>query len=89
MTKIATILRLMLNSRVGANRFEAERIGDHCLHTTISTLANDYGLTFIRVWEQVPNRFGGKTRVVRYRLPTFERDRAAKLLDLLMKRSRQ
>lgn len=88
MTKIATILRLMLNCRHGANRFEAERIGDHCLHTTISTLTNDYGLTFIRAWEQVPNRFGGKTRVMRYSLPPFERFRAAQVLKLLMKRGR-
>jgi hypothetical protein len=85
MSKLATILRLLLGG-ASANRFEAERIGDHCLHSTISTLANSYGLTFIRKWEKVPNRFGGKTRVVRYSLAPFERDRAAKLLDLLIKR---
>ncbi len=88
LSKIARILAHLLTG-ASINRFEAERIGDHCLHTTISTLTNDYGLTFIRAWEQVPNRFGGKTRVKRYALPTFERDRAAKLLDLLMKRGRE
>lgn len=87
MTKIATILRLLLDGR-SINRFEVEHVGDHCLHSTISTLANDYGLTFARVWEQVPNRFGGQTRVIRYSLPTFERFRAAQVLNLLMKRGR-
>ncbi|SEJ34101.1 hypothetical protein SAMN05216201_107108 [Pseudomonas linyingensis] len=87
MTKIATILRLLLDGH-SINRFEVEHVGDHCLHSTISTLANDYGLTFARVWEQVPNRFGGKTRVIRYSLPTFERFRAAQVFKLLMKRGR-
>ena len=85
MSKLAAILRMLLNG-ISANRFEAERVGDHCLHSTISTLTNDYGLTFIRKWEKVPNRFGGKTRVRRYSLAPFERERAAKLLDLLIKR---
>lgn len=87
MTKIATILRLMLDGH-SINRFEVEHVGDHCLHSTISSLANDYGLIFTRTWEQVPNRFGGKTRVMRYSLPPFERFRAAQVLKLLMKRGR-
>jgi hypothetical protein len=85
MSKLTTILRVLLND-ISANRYEAERIGDHCLHSTICTLANDYGLTFIRKWEKVPNRFGSMTRVVRYSLAPFEGDRAAKLLDLLIER---
>jgi hypothetical protein len=87
MTKIATILSLLLDG-YSFNRFEVEPIGDHCLHSTISTLANDYGLTFVRTPEQVPNRFGGETRVVRYSLPPFERDLANKVFSMLKKRGR-
>lgn len=88
MTKTARILSHFL-AGLSINTFEAERLGDHSVNSTVSTLANDYGLTFIRTWEQVPNRFGGKTRVVRYRLPPFEFKRAMKVLDLMMKRSRK
>ncbi|WP_277053096.1 hypothetical protein [Zestomonas thermotolerans] len=82
MTKIATILRLMLDGH-SINRFEVEHVGDHCLHSTISSLANDYGLIFTRTWEQVPNRFGGKTRVMRYSLPPSQHKRARAVLVAL------
>lgn len=87
MTKIATILSFLLNG-YSFNRFEVEHLGDHCLHSTISTLANKYGLTFIRTPEQVPNRFGGETRVVRYSLPPFEYDRGHQVLSMLKKLGR-
>ena len=87
MTKIATILSLLLDG-YSFNRFEVEPMGDHCLHSTISTLANDYGLTFLRTPEQVPNRCGGETRVVRYSLSPFEHDRAHQVLSMLKKRGR-
>lgn len=87
MTKIATILSLLLDG-YSFNRFEVECYGDHCLHSTVSTLANDYGLSFIRTPEKVPNRFGGEARVVRYSLPPFERDRGNQVLSMLNKRGR-
>lgn len=49
------------------NRFEAEHFGDHCLHSTISSLRKQ-GYIFFDEWEEVPNRFGTTTRVKRYRL---------------------
>jgi hypothetical protein len=57
------------------NRFEAERVVfDHCLHTTVSSLALDYGLKFERAFESVPCLRGTKTTdVKRYWLePTPE-----------------
>ena len=51
-SKIANVLAHLLN--VGPLSFEAERIGDHCLHSTISDLANGYGLAFKRTPEKVP-----------------------------------
>ena len=49
------------------NRFEAEKIGDHCLPSTISRLTKLHGLEFPRRLVRVPNRFGGETSVMEYR----------------------
>ena len=50
------------------NRFEAEtRVNDHCLHSTISGLQRDSGLTFDRTFEIVPCLRGtSEVRVKRY-----------------------
>lgn len=47
------------------NTFEAIQLGDTCLHSTISTLRAK-GYPILDEWEEVPNRFGGVTRVKRY-----------------------
>lgn len=64
-TKESTILAIM---RAGhsLNRFEAERFGDHCLHSTIATLRGK-GYQFYDEWEWVPTRFGKEVHVKRYR----------------------
>ena len=64
------------------HRFEAEHIGDHCLHSTISALFNGYGLVFDRQRVKVPNRFGTQTTVTEYRLAGSSREKAARLLSL-------
>ena len=63
-TKEADVLRaLYLNS---LNRFEAERIGDHCLNTTVSILRKK-GIVILDEWEKVPSRGDrGQTNVKRY-----------------------
>jgi hypothetical protein len=81
-TKLASILEHFANGG-SLNRFEAERLGDHCLNSTVSVLANDYGLAFFRLTETVPNRFGGTTPVTRYRLMPSDLDRAQQLLEAL------
>ena len=64
MTKITTIL-LALAHPQGLNRFEAERLGDHVLPSTIASLrAKGYAITAKP--ERVPTRFGGTVRVMRY-----------------------
>lgn len=80
-TKIAGVLKY-LAFRGALNRFEVERVGDHCLHSTISKLANDYGLKFTREPERVPNHWETPCRVIRYSLPPSERKRAQELLKL-------
>ena len=64
-TKKFNIIQHFLEG-LSLNRFEAEALGDHCLHSTVSTLVNNLGLEIPRKWEAVPNRFGGTTRVKRY-----------------------
>jgi hypothetical protein len=60
-TMILTIMR----AGQSLNTFEAQRLGDTCLNSTISTLRGK-GYLFHDEWEWVPNRFGGETRVKRY-----------------------
>jgi len=48
------------------HRFSAERVGDHCLPTTISDLQLKYGIHFDRKRIRVPNRFGSLTTVNLY-----------------------
>lgn len=49
------------------NRFEAERLGDHCLNSTVSQLRAD-GHVLYAAYEHVPTRFGKKVLVKRYSL---------------------
>jgi hypothetical protein len=78
-SKQATILQAFYSGR-SLNRFEAEVLGDHCLHTSVSTFTHCHGLMFERHSESVPNRFGSKTKVMRYRLAERSRGRAGALL---------
>lgn len=49
----------------GLNRFEAERLGDHCLNSTVSKL-RERGVSINSRWETVPSFAGTETRVLRY-----------------------
>jgi hypothetical protein len=80
--KICRVLAYLITGR-SLNRFEAERIGEHCLHSTISRLSNQHGLTFTRQPEAVPNNWGRPCRVIRYSLPAGQRKRAQVLLSFL------
>jgi hypothetical protein len=51
----------------GLNRFEAERIGEHCLNSTVAVLREMYGDKLIQQWETVPTRYCETgVRVYRY-----------------------
>jgi hypothetical protein len=64
-TKQDHILAIMRAGR-SLNRFEAEPLGDHCLHSTIATLRSE-GHLFHDAWEWVPTRYGKEVHVKRYR----------------------
>lgn len=80
--KISRVLAYLITGK-SLNRFEAERIGEHCLHSTISRLTNHYDMTFARKAESVSNNWGRPCRVVRYWLSANERKRAKVLLSFL------
>ncbi len=61
-TKIMTVYETLQQRSL--NRFEAERIGDHCLHSTIAELRKG-GHNIYGQWEVVETRFK-PTRVMRY-----------------------
>lgn len=63
-TKEFIILAIMRAGR-SLNRFEAERLGDHCLHSTIATLRGK-GYLFHDEWEWVKTRFNKEVHVKRY-----------------------
>ncbi|VVP73636.1 hypothetical protein [Pseudomonas fluorescens] len=83
-TKISRVLGHFLKD-LSLNRFEAERLGDHCLHSTISSLSNGYGLKFNRLMERVPNHWGLPCLVTRYSLPASEHKRGRNVLAMLEK----
>ena len=77
------ILRLFLNDGASFNRFEAERHGDHYLHSTISSVRHDYGILFDDVYEEVPALGGSEVaRVKRYWLHRSE-ENLNRVRDLL------
>lgn len=71
------------------NRFEAERIGDHCLPSTISDLSLGYGLSFEHTPERVPNNWGTPSDCTRYCLPESQHDLADKVLSHMFNRSKK
>jgi len=87
-SKIARILAHLL-SGASLNRFEAERIGDHCLPSTIAVLAINYGLTIQRTPEKVSNRWGKPCTATRYSLPESEHKRARAVLVALTSKSKK
>ena len=78
--KMATMLLAFYNGQK-LHRFQAERLGDHCLPSTISTFANSHGLIFHRRMVKVPNRFGSTTSVKLYWLADESKDAARRFLE--------
>lgn len=64
------------------HRFQAEPLGDHCLHTTVSDLQINCGIKFSRHRVSVRNRFGGRTSVCEYWLEGDDLSKARKILGM-------
>lgn len=79
-TKLRRIFAELAHGR-SLNRFEAESLGDHCLHSTVSTIQQRYRIIVSRR-EEIVRGFGGHpTRVVRYWFEPAEQTKAVMLLD--------
>jgi len=63
--KLNAMLRLFADGE-RLHRFQAERIGDHCLPTSVSDLQIKHLIKFSRERVKVPNRFGSGTSVCEY-----------------------
>ncbi|HQU80879.1 MAG TPA: hypothetical protein PLU47_15610 [Azonexus sp.] len=65
-TKIDRVIEA-LKQPEGMNRFDAERMGDHCLNSSVAVIRTMYGERLIQRWERVPSRFNPDgVRVYRY-----------------------
>lgn len=80
LTKLHRIFAELAHGR-SLNRFEAESLGDHCLHSTVSTIQQRYRIIVSRREETVRGFGGHPTRVVRYWFEPAEQTKAMMLLD--------
>ena len=64
-TKIFTILKHFATGRT-LHRFQAEKIGDHTLNSSISGITRAYGLIFKSEWIKVPTNYDKPARVKKY-----------------------
>ena len=65
-TKLDRVIEAMEQPH-GLNRFEGERIGDHCLNSTVAVIRTMYGARLHQEWETVPTRYNPDgVRVYRY-----------------------
>ena len=64
-SKLMTLL-IYFSEGKSLNRFEAEKIGCHCLNTSVNDIRRKWGIRLARKWEEVPTRFGAKVRCCRY-----------------------
>lgn len=83
--KIARILAELARG-ASLHRFQAERLGDHVLHSTVCKIQR-YGILVEREWVTVPGYAGHPTRVCRYWLSAEYQDHAARLIGLKEDRS--
>ena len=84
-SKMARVLAYLRHTG-SLNRFEAARlVGDTCLNSTISALANNHGVTFERIPEKSPNNWGKPCDCIRYRIPESAQAQADRVLALLFK----
>lgn len=78
------LLHLIQRDEQGINKLEAFNLyGETCLPTTVSELANDYQLEFVKVREPHQHKGGGKTFFTRYSLPLESIEKARLLLARL------
>ncbi|TLP74750.1 hypothetical protein FEA48_11085 [Pseudomonas nitroreducens] len=81
-TKLSRVLAFLVAGG-SLNRFEAERLGDHCLNSTISALKHNWGIHFQILPERVPTRWGKYCDVNRYSISESQLKRAQRALSMM------
>lgn len=84
-TKLSRVLSALAQGN-SYNRFEAaQKLHDHCLHSTAAAIQRR-GIPVHREPEIVRGYQGASTRVMRYRILPDDREKAKKLVKLLMEK---
>ena len=79
LTKEIRMLEVLANCN-GLTRLDALQHSDSCLNTTVSKLSSKYQLTFEKTKVEIPNRFGGNTKFLRYGLSGEQRELALSIV---------
>lgn len=82
MGKLDFMLWLFVNHQ-RFHRFQAEKVGDHCLPTTVSDLQKKHGVCFCRRSVKVPNHFGSETTVSEYWLEGTSLEKAESVCGIV------
>ena len=80
LSKEIRILEVLAQHPQGLTKLEAIQHGDTCINTTISKLQSKHRLAFDRTTDLIHDRFGGKTKFVRYRLSGEQRELALSIV---------
>ena len=74
-TKTFAILKHFATGKT-LHRFQAARLGDSCLNSTVPSITRQYGIRFNRESIEVQNNYGGLTRCTRYWLENGQLEKA-------------
>lgn len=88
-TKRETVLMWLINKSekgLRVTRFDAEKIGDHCLNTTVSELGQIDGIKISRRMTKRPTRFGKKVDCNEYWIAKPELHKARQALAIKQSR---
>lgn len=82
--KLGKLESMLVRFASGArlHRFQAERVGDHCLPTSVADLQSRHSIIFSRKRVRVPNRFGSETSVCEYWLDGESLKRAREIAGI-------
>lgn len=80
LSKEIRMLEVLAQHPQGLNKLEAIQFGDTCINSTVSKLQSKHQLVFDRTTDLIHDRFGGKTKFVRYRLSGEQRDLALSIV---------
>ena len=79
-SKLMTLL-IFFSKGGSLNRFEAEKLGCHCLNTSVYDIRRKWGIRLARKTEKVTTRFGNRVTCCRYWLDPQDYAYVAEILS--------